>query len=130
MENFKKTSTSQEYISKKRHTLAINEEGELYAWGWNRDAQLGDGTTVDKTSPVRIGTAKNWVDVAAGYSHSMAINADGELYAWGSGHFGHIGEAGGKNTPTRIGTASNWDKLVVSDEYVLAYNAEGEYYKG
>ena len=31
-----------------RHSLAINEAGELYAWGLNYDRQLGDGTTSNK----------------------------------------------------------------------------------
>ena len=36
------------------HSLAINSAGELYAWGYNYFRQLGDGTTTNKTSAVKI----------------------------------------------------------------------------
>ena len=42
-------------------------DGTLWAWGYNDYGQLGDGTTVDKSSPVQVGTATNWQSVAAGY---------------------------------------------------------------
>ena len=35
-------------------TLAINSRGELYAWGLNDKGQLGDGTTAQGLSPVKI----------------------------------------------------------------------------
>lgn len=37
-----------------RHSLAINSRGELYAWGRNRDGQLGDGTAANRSRPVKI----------------------------------------------------------------------------
>ena len=36
------------------HALAINEKGELYAWGYNSYGQLGDGSTANRSSPVKI----------------------------------------------------------------------------
>jgi alpha-tubulin suppressor-like RCC1 family protein len=38
------------------HTLALKADGSLWAWGWNREGQLGDGTNIDKNTPVQIGT--------------------------------------------------------------------------
>jgi alpha-tubulin suppressor-like RCC1 family protein len=36
------------------HTVAIKTDGSLWAWGWNGHGQLGDGTTIDRASPVLI----------------------------------------------------------------------------
>ncbi len=36
------------------HGLALGEDGTLWAWGSNRYGGLGDGTTVDRTTPVRV----------------------------------------------------------------------------
>ena len=48
---------------------------ELYAWGYNSPGCLGDGTTVDKSSPVQIGALTSWIKVAAGGGHSAAIRS-------------------------------------------------------
>jgi hypothetical protein len=37
------------------HSLALTTDGSLWAWGGNGCGQLGDGTTEDNHSPVRIG---------------------------------------------------------------------------
>jgi alpha-tubulin suppressor-like RCC1 family protein len=45
---------------------------------------LGDGTTVNKSSPVQIGSLTDWAKVA-GYQHAAAIKTDGTLWTWGYG---------------------------------------------
>lgn len=35
------------------HALAVGADGSTWAWGWNVFGQVGDGTTVDRHSPVR-----------------------------------------------------------------------------
>ena len=52
------------------HTLAINANGELYAWGNNSIGQLGIDNTTNQSTPHRVGTATNWVSAACGFSHS------------------------------------------------------------
>jgi len=36
------------------HTLAIRYDGSLWAWGHNEGSQLGDGTWINRSSPVKI----------------------------------------------------------------------------
>ncbi|MBF0452633.1 MAG: regulator, partial [Candidatus Magnetomorum sp.] len=36
------------------HSLAIKEDGSVWAWGRNNYGQLGDGTTTNKSSPVQV----------------------------------------------------------------------------
>ena len=112
------------------HSLAVNEKGELYAWGDNLKGQLGDGTFIGKVVPTRIGTASNWIRIASQGSHNLAVNERGELYAWGENGDGQLGDGStdNRNTPTRIGTASNWTEIAVSSTNSAAINSDGELY--
>jgi len=53
---------------------------------------LGDGSTVDKSTAVQIGTATNWVYVSAGTASSFAISNDGKLWGWGLTNFSVLGD--------------------------------------
>ncbi|SEC00627.1 hypothetical protein [Paenibacillus sp. GP183] len=75
------------------HVLAITESGMLIAWGSNGHGELGDGTNINKTLPVQIGTATDWYKISAGSNYSMAIKKDGTLWAWGNNTYGHLVQA-------------------------------------
>ena len=71
------------------HSLAIMADSSLWAWGWNSNGQLGDGTNASKTSPVKI--MDDVVSVSVGALSSFAITSDGVLWAWGSSQNGRLG---------------------------------------
>jgi alpha-tubulin suppressor-like RCC1 family protein len=63
----------------------------LYAWGYNSDGQLGDGTTNESHLPVPVSGLSNGVtDVTAGLRHGLALK-DGIVYAWGYNGTGELG---------------------------------------
>ncbi len=77
----------------KYHSLALTADGKLWAWGYNDDGQLGDGTNIDKSSPVEITPAGvSFTAVAAGAWHSLALAADGKIWAWGYNGYGLFGD--------------------------------------
>ena len=50
---------------------------ELYAWGDNSPSgALGDGTIIDKSSPVQVGALNDWSEIAAGAYFSVAVKLD------------------------------------------------------
>ena len=62
--------------------LALNEAGEVWAWGRNSDGQVGCGTTKKITAPQKL-SLSGIVDIAAGGKFSLALDRDGVLWGWG-----------------------------------------------
>ncbi|XP_074995746.1 RCC1 and BTB domain-containing protein 1 isoform X2 [Calonectris borealis] len=68
------------------HTLALTDEGLLYAWGANTYGQLGTGNKSNQLSPVQIMMEKERVvEIAACHSAhtSAAKTQSGQVYMWG-----------------------------------------------
>lgn len=59
------------------HSLAIDMYGNLWAWGDNSYGQLGDGTTISKTTPVQI-EIKNKIKIVE-YDYSLGLKIDNNL---------------------------------------------------
>lgn len=74
-----------------QHSLGLASDGTIWAWGRNTEGQVGDGTGVDKASPVPVLT--DAIAVAAGMQHSLAVRTDGTVWAWGeNGAEGRLGD--------------------------------------
>ena len=72
------------------HTVALGDDGKLWAWGYNQSGQLGDGTFVNKFTPQPIQTNVTWKAVAAGKENTVAMREDGTLWMWGENGNGHL----------------------------------------
>ncbi|MCF7808221.1 MAG: choice-of-anchor D domain-containing protein [Candidatus Marinimicrobia bacterium] len=86
-------------------SLALTGDGDLYAWGFNENGQLGDGTTTNRNVPVLISSngdlaGKTGFAIASGFYHSLAVSTEGELYSWGWNDQGQLGN--GSNTNSDI----------------------------
>ena len=68
----------------RNHSLAVTENGGLYAWGGNTCGQLGDASLSAKWQPYAIPSVeKEIVEVSAGYEDSLALTSDGDVLVWG-----------------------------------------------
>ncbi|MCL2569777.1 MAG: hypothetical protein FWE16_01045 [Firmicutes bacterium] len=88
------------------HTLAIDGDGYLWAWGNNYFGQLGDGTRRNRNRPTRIPLDTQFKKISAGGFHSLAIDVDGGLWTWGQNRGGQLGDgtATHRSTPKQIMT--------------------------
>ena len=113
------------------HTLALDKDNNLWAWGSNEKGQLGDGTTTNKTSPTKIETGITFVQLSAGHSHSAGIDNEGKLWTWGFNRFGELGDGtvgdkNSKNVPQNIMKDKTFKKVIASDYSTLAIDMNDE----
>lgn len=74
------------------HSMAVSDRATAFTWGWNGLGTLGDGTTTDRASPVRVTGLTGVVAVDAGGLHSVAIDDDGRTFSWGWNAVGQLGD--------------------------------------
>jgi len=98
--------------------LAIKTDGTLWAWGEGSDGQLGDGTTVDKSSPVQVGGLTTWAECAPGGSASQALKTDGTVWVWGAGNDGRLGlgNTTSYSSPVQLGALTTWVTLAPGND--------------
>lgn len=85
--------------------------GSLLAWGYNREGELGNGTTTDSGMPVPVAVGAippgtRITQVAAGYSHSLALSSTGQLYAWGLNGNGELGNGTTTNSAVPVAVST------------------------
>jgi alpha-tubulin suppressor-like RCC1 family protein len=117
------------------HNLGLTDTGVLYVWGSNSffgtpTGQLGDGTTIDRSSPVTVvGGITNWSAISAGFQHSLGLTDTGVIYAWGFGLTGRLGDGTtiDRSSPvTVVGGITNWSTISAGNIHNLALKTRQE----
>jgi len=70
------------------HSIALREDGTIWAWGSNQQLQLGMSSDfVEQPTPseVDLEEASYFVSVAAGFDFSLALHYDGSVSVFGEG---------------------------------------------
>ena len=88
------------------HTVALDADGQAWAWGYNRNGELGDGTTEDSSSPIRVRmpAGVRFTAVTAGTGFTVALDQSGRAWAWGNNESGELGlgTPGPRPTPVQL----------------------------
>jgi alpha-tubulin suppressor-like RCC1 family protein len=94
------------------HTFAFKTNQLMWAWGVNDYGQLGDGTTINRITPIQVGMDSDWSVISVGGTHTIGLKTNATLWAWGHNNYGQLGDGTttGRTTPGNIGTDSDWSK--------------------
>ena len=114
------------------HSLALDEEGNIWTWGINSDGQLGNGESGYSNNvliPTQVTTGTKYIQIEGRGSNSIALDEKGNIWTWGSNSSGQLGngESGYfKNvvTPTQITNGIQYTKISGGSS-CLALDSEG-----
>jgi alpha-tubulin suppressor-like RCC1 family protein len=67
------------------HTIALDEAGSVWAWGWNGKGQLGRDGVQESPEAQQLCGLPPCRFVATGHEESFAIDLEGRLWSWGRG---------------------------------------------
>lgn len=117
------------------HSLALTDEGEVYAWGQNNCGQVGSGISSHQGAPRKVNsglTGKKVVSVACGQTSSVAVTDSGEVYGWGYNGVGQLGIGNYVNqlNPSKVTALATVviEKVACGYAHTLALSDEGTLY--
>lgn len=108
-----------------RHSLALKENGTVWAWGDNVYGQLGNETVAWSNSPVQVVGLTNVVAIAAGDSHNLALKQDNTVWAWGRNDYGQLGDGSESNRYAPVQVKGLYALAIAAgDVHSLALNTD------
>lgn len=111
------------------HSCGLRDDRSLWCWGWNGLEQVGSSSCGGScSSPVRVGSAVNWIDIALGDEHTCGLRTDGSLWCWGNNNLGQLGvdtNPTAHDTPTQVGVSVDWMTMAAGAQHSCGIRADG-----
>ena len=91
--------------------VALDSEGQAWAWGFNDYGQIGDGTTTNRSDPVKVimPNGVKFTHIAVGLHYVVAIDTMGQAWSWGDNSSWNLGTGNTKNSsiPVKVNMPSS-----------------------
>ena len=113
------------------HSIALKQDGTVWAWGSNGVGQLGDGTLTASETPVQVvgpggvGLLTDVIAISAEYYQSFALKSDGTVWGWGDNSSGQIADIGTTETETPVQAFADAVAVSSGSLHTLALKSDG-----
>lgn len=101
-------------------SMALAENGKVYAWGRGVYGQLGNGTRVTSAAPRQVEGLANITAIDAGCHHALALTADKTVKSWGHNASGQLGDSSTRSSLTPVEV--DWLKNITAIEAGANHN--------
>ena len=110
-----------------KFTLFAKSDGTVWGSGDNTYGQLGDGTQINRASPVQSVNITGATGVSAGQYHSLAVTSDGSIWSWGYNNYGELGNGSSSNhsVPAAISGFTGAVAVAAGSYHSLALRSDG-----
>lgn len=114
------------------HTIALDESGNVWAWGYNNYGQLGDDSNTNSLMAIQVkdtsgaGVLSGVTAIAATGWHNLAI-IGGAVYAWGKNLNGQLGDGttNPSDLPIQSDLTSGAIAVACGTDFSLALKSDG-----
>ncbi|MFZ3321983.1 MAG: hypothetical protein WA190_06390 [Usitatibacter sp.] len=106
-----------------KSNCVVTTAGGVMCWGENTYGGLGDGTTIDRSSPVAVlGMSSGVVQVGLGSDYACALTSTGKVSCWGYNLYGQlgIGTTTNQSAPASVGGLSSISAISVGAWHACA----------
>jgi uncharacterized repeat protein (TIGR02543 family) len=116
-------------LSNNSTSFLTTTQGHVYGWGQNQNGKLGDGSTIFRTSPVKVNftdlsPGEHVLSIKSGNLHSIALTNQGKIFSWGDGSSGALGTGG---TTSRLIPTVTPINALISNEIIVAIEVGGNH---
>ena len=122
------------------NSLVLNGKGNVFAFGYNGNGQLGNGSNFSTSVPIAVPVVGSVVDLSVGSNHTLVSRTDGTVQAWGFNNAGQLGIGSGQpsvanatfipglNFVTAVAAGGSHSLALKADGTVSSWglNAEGQ----
>jgi alpha-tubulin suppressor-like RCC1 family protein len=111
------------------HSLGLRTNGTVWGWGANIRGQLGNNSTISRSSPVSVvGGFTDWCQVSAKKdinAHNLGVRTNGTVWSWGFNIVGQLGDNSiiDKSSPVSVvGGFTDWCQVSAGESLGLRSN--------
>jgi alpha-tubulin suppressor-like RCC1 family protein len=109
------------------HSASLKQDGTVWAWGYNSDGELGDGTTTSRSSPAQVPGLSGGTAIAAGFWHTVVLRQDGTVWTWGYNLYGQLGDGTttSRSSPVQVPGLHSVTAIAANHHQTMALRQDG-----
>jgi alpha-tubulin suppressor-like RCC1 family protein len=110
------------------HTLGLDKDGQVWAWGSNESGATGLGGiegwvsqwTSGSIKPTKLSIPGRVVKISAGDFFNAVLDSEGNAYVWGNNSHGQLGLGHTNTVPTPTKLPGKYRDVVAGTAHILA----------